>query len=124
FADDSGICVRALQGAPGVHSAYFGGHPRTDAANNNRLLKELEGQPDRSAFYKAAICMIWEGENYFFEGICEGTIASAPRGTGGFGYDPLFIPEGQEQTFGELSPEFKNQISHRAKALKQMAAFL
>ena len=124
LADDSGICVRALQGAPGVHSAYFGGEPRSDEANNNRLLEALQNEADRSAYYKAVICLIWEGETYFFEGICEGTIALAPQGAGGFGYDPLFIPEGQDQTFGELPPAFKNQISHRAKALEQMAAFL
>ena len=124
FADDSGICVNALDGAPGVDSAYFGGLPRSDENNNQKLLQALHGQSDRSAFYKAVICLIWNHETYFFEGICEGRIVEVPRGENGFGYDPLFVPEGYDQTFAELSIEIKNKLSHRGKAIKKMVEFL
>jgi len=124
FADDSGICITALNGAPGVNSAYFGGLPRSDEKNNARLLAELKDQADRSAFYKAVICLIWNGATYFFEGICNGKIAEASAGDGGFGYDPLFIPDGYEKSFGELPSEVKNQLSHRGAAVKKMVAFL
>ncbi|HTM66800.1 MAG TPA: RdgB/HAM1 family non-canonical purine NTP pyrophosphatase [Flavipsychrobacter sp.] len=124
LADDSGLCVPALNGAPGVHSAYFGGLPRSDEKNNQQLLAQLEGIADRSAFYKAVICLIWEGNPYFFVGICEGKIAAEPSGEGGFGYDPLFIPKGHEITFGQLPATVKNTLSHRGKAVQKMVAFL
>jgi XTP/dITP diphosphohydrolase len=124
FSDDSGICVNALNDAPGVNSAFFGGLPRSDEKNNNRLLRELHGKDDRSAFYKAVICLIWKGQAYFFEGVCRGRIATSPTGHEGFGYDPLFIPEGYDQTFGELPPNVKNQLSHRGIALRKMLTFL
>lgn len=127
LSDDSGICVAALSGQPGVHSAYFGGLPRSDEKNNATLLDRLSGVrslEERSAFYKAVICLIWEGETYFFQGICEGYIAKEPRGDRGFGYDPLFVPKGYDQTFGELDADVKNRLSHRGKAVLEMAAFL
>lgn len=124
FADDSGICVNALNGEPGVQSAFFGGLPRSDERNNEKLLASLKGVADRSAFYKAVICLIWNNETYFFEGICEGTILEAPKGSGGFGYDPLFVPNGYNETFAELPLEVKNQLSHRGKAISKMVAFL
>lgn len=124
FADDSGICVNALNGAPGVQSAFFGGLPRSDGKNNEKLLGELKNKNDRTAFYKAVICLIWNEQIYFFEGICEGKIIEAPRGGNGFGYDPLFIPDGYDQTFGELTLEIKNKISHRGKAIRKMVNFL
>ncbi len=124
FADDSGICVNALNGAPGVHSARYGGEPRTDGANNSKLLEELEGKNDRSAYYKAVICLIWYGEVHYFEGTCEGTILEAPSGEGGFGYDPLFVPDGYDKSFAEFASEEKNAISHRGKAVRAMVAFL
>ncbi len=124
FADDSGICVNVLDGRPGVNSAYFGGLPRTDEKNNKQLLEALTGAEDRSAYYKAVICLIWQEQIYFFEGICEGHIIEAARGDGGFGYDPLFIPKGYDQTFGELPLDVKNQLSHRGKAIAKMVAFL
>jgi len=124
MADDSGICVNALNGEPGVNSAYFAGLPRDDERNLQKLLDELEGKADRSAYYKALICLVWSGHVHYFEGICNGTIIAERRGTGGFGYDPIFVPEGYDKTFGELPPEVKNQLSHRGKAVSKMIAFL
>lgn len=124
FSDDSGIIVPSLDGEPGVHSAYYGGHPRSNEKNNERLLKELQGKADRAAYYKAVICLIWDGDTHYFEGECHGAIAEAPAGNGGFGYDPLFIPIGYDKTFGELPAEVKNKLSHRGKAVAKMIAFL
>lgn len=124
FADDSGICANALNGAPGVFSARYAGAPVDDERNLQKLLTDLQGAEDRSAFYKAVICLIWDDETYFFEGICEGTIIEAPRGDGGFGYDPIFVPNGFDQTFAELPLDVKNSISHRGKAVRQMTEFL
>ena len=123
FADDSGLCVRGLGGRPGVDSAHFSGE-RDDEKNLQKVLQELQGATDRSAFYKAVICMIWNDQTYYFEGICEGTIIEEKRGDGGFGYDPIFIPEGYEQTFAELPLDVKNQVSHRGKAVQKMVQFL
>ncbi|MGN6568289.1 MAG: RdgB/HAM1 family non-canonical purine NTP pyrophosphatase [Flavipsychrobacter sp.] len=123
FADDSGICVNALNGEPGVISAHYSGR-RDDEANLQKVLHELKGKNDRSAYYKAVICLIWEEETYFFEGICNGRIIEEKRGTGGFGYDPIFIPEGYNETFAELPLSIKNKISHRGKAVEKMVQFL
>ncbi|MCD6010792.1 MAG: non-canonical purine pyrophosphatase, RdgB/HAM1 family [Flavipsychrobacter sp.] len=123
FADDSGICVNALHGVPGVESAHYSGS-RDDEKNLQKLLSELKGAADMSAFYKAVICLIWDGEVYYFEGICEGQIIEEKRGEGGFGYDPIFVPDGYNMTFGELPLNIKNQISHRGKAVKKMVSFL
>ncbi|MBS1775038.1 MAG: RdgB/HAM1 family non-canonical purine NTP pyrophosphatase [Bacteroidetes bacterium] len=124
LADDSGLCVNVLNDAPGVHSAYFGGEPRSDEKNNHHLLESMQGQQNRSAFYKAVLCLIWHGKTYFFEGICEGMISYERQGSGGFGYDPLFIPKDYDQSFGELPSSVKNRISHRAKATEKLVAFL
>lgn len=124
FADDSGLCVPALHGAPGVHSAYYGGEPRSDEKNNVKLLGDLKGLPDRSAHYKALLCLIWNGKPHYFEGICKGTISEQMRGDKGFGYDPLFIPDGYQETFGELPPAVKHGLSHRGQAIAKMRAFL
>jgi XTP/dITP diphosphohydrolase len=123
FADDSGLCVRALHGEPGVDSAHYCGE-RDDEKNLQKALKELEGAEDRSAFYKAVICLIWDKEVYYFEGICHGVIISEKKGGGGFGYDPIFVPEGYDQTFAELPLPVKNEISHRGKAIRKMVEFL
>lgn len=123
FADDSGICVHALGDKPGVDSAHYSGS-RNDEANLQKVLTELAGVTDRSAYYKAVICLIWDGKVHYFEGVCEGTITEEKRGSGGFGYDPIFIPSGFSQTFAELTPEIKNEISHRGKAIRQMVAFI
>jgi XTP/dITP diphosphohydrolase len=124
FADDSGICVNALDGAPGVYSARYAGEPSDDERNLQKLLAELEGKDDRSACYKAVICLIWNGQTYFFEGVCSGKIIEHKRGSGGFGYDPVFMPDGYDLTFAELTLDVKNRISHRGQAVQQMAAFL
>ena len=123
FADDSGLCINALNGAPGVDSAHYSGK-RDDEANLQKALSELKGSDDRSAFYKAVICLMWEGEVYYFEGICEGQIIEQKRGERGFGYDPIFIPAGYDETFGELPSDIKNSISHRGKAVRKMVEWL
>lgn len=123
FSDDSGLCIHALGGAPGVISAHYSGH-RDDEANLQRVLKELGDNTDRRAYYKAVICLIWNGQTHYFEGICNGTIANKPIGTDGFGYDPIFIPDGYTQSFGQLPLDIKNKISHRGKAIEKMVLFL
>jgi XTP/dITP diphosphohydrolase len=123
FADDSGLCVNALKGAPGVDSAHYSGM-RDDEKNLQKLLDSLAGTADRNAYYKAVICLVWNEEVYYFEGICEGRIIKEKRGNAGFGYDPVFIPDGYEQTFGELPLAVKNEISHRGKAIRKMVDFL
>ena len=123
FADDSGICVNALGGAPGVDSAHYSGH-RDDEDNLQKVLTGLKGHADMSAYYKAVICLIWDAEVYYFEGICEGKIIEEKRGSHGFGYDPIFIPDGYEQTFAELPLSTKNQISHRGRAVMKMVEWL
>lgn len=124
FADDSGICLNALNGAPGVNSAYFAGLPRDDERNLQKVLEVLKDKSDRTAYYKALICLIWEDEVHYFEGICNGHITEQKIGNEGFGYDPIFIPEGFDKTFGELPPQVKNELSHRGKAVRKMVVFL
>lgn len=118
LADDSGVEIDALGGAPGVRSARYAGEPCDPAANNAKLLAELGDRPDRRARFRCVIALAGPGfEPRAVDGRCEGVIARAPRGAGGFGYDPLFIPDGFAGTFAELAPEEKNRISHRARAL-------
>ena len=124
FADDSGICANALDGAPGVISARYAGEPVNDERNLQKLLEELKSKTDRTGYYKAVICLIWEGQTHYFEGVCDGTIIDTKRGTGGFGYDPIFVPDGHDKTFAELPLDIKNEISHRGKAVRKMVAFL
>lgn len=124
LADDSGISVPALGNAPGVFSARYAGSEADDTANLNLLLKNMESATDRRAFYTAVLCLIQRGTAHYFEGICHGTLLHAARGTGGFGYDPIFVPEGYEQTFGELDPAIKQNISHRAAAMRELRRFL
>ena len=123
FADDSGLCVNALDGEPGVDSAHYSG-TRDDKQNLQKVLAGLRGNEDRSAYYKAVICLIWEDGTYYFEGVCKGHIIEEKRGNGGFGYDPIFVPEGYDKTFGELPLDIKNGLSHRGKAVQQMVDFL
>ncbi len=124
FADDSGLEVKALNDAPGVYSAYYAGEPRNHANNNKKLLAELDQVTNRQARFVTVITLIIDKEVHYFEGEVRGTISYGPRGDNGFGYDPLFIPRGYRSTFAELGPEVKNQISHRANALKLLTAFM
>ena len=118
MADDSGLEVAALGGAPGVRSARYAGRDGDTPANNALLLKNLAGVTDRRARFSCAICLIApDGTEHVVEGHCPGRIAEAPSGAGGFGYDPLFVPDGYSCSFAELSPDEKNAISHRGRAL-------
>ena len=125
FADDTGLEVEALGGRPGVHTARYAFIDRYDPeANTEKLLEELDGKENRKARFRTVIAYIQGGEKHFFEGIVEGEIATEKRGTKGFGYDPVFIPEDTEQTFAELGVEIKNQVSHRARAVAKLCEFL
>lgn len=124
FADDSGLEVEALNQAPGVYSARYAGLPKNDGHNNAKLLKELEAVTNRKARFVTIITLIIGDRIQYFEGEVKGTIAYEPRGEKGFGYDPLFIPQGYRSTFAELSAEVKNTISHRAMAAKKLSAYL
>lgn len=123
FADDSGLEVEALNGEPGVYSARYSGS-RDNEKNIKLLLSKLNGINNRKAQFRTVISLLLDGKNYFFEGIIKGEIISEKRGKGGFGYDPIFIPEGYNETFAELDASIKNKISHRAIATKKMIAFL
>lgn len=123
IADDSGLEVKALDGAPGIRSARFAGSHGDSLANNEKLLRELEGVSDRSARFVSALCIIDEkGSEHYVEGECRGKILEAFRGKEGFGYDPLFVPEGHEKTFAEMSLEEKQSLSHRGRAIENLKA--
>ena len=124
FADDTGLEVEALGGAPGVHSARYATDGHDFAANNRLLLKNLEGAANRRARFRTVIALILNDEWHLFEGIVEGRIVEAERGTEGFGYDPLFVPEGSDKTFAEMGPEEKNAVSHRGRAVRRLADYL
>ena len=125
LAEDTGLEVEALGGAPGVRSARFAGEDKDYRANNEKLLGLLKGVTDRRArFRTVAVLALPDGRTWTAEGVLEGRIAETPRGEGGFGYDPLFIPEGETRTLAEMSPEEKNRISHRRKALEAMRSIL
>ena len=124
FADDTGLEVAALGGAPGVHSARYATDGHDFAANNRLLLKHLEGVADRRARFRTVIALLFEGQEYRFEGIVEGRIIEREAGHEGFGYDPLFIPDGCDRTFAEMTADEKNAISHRGRAVRQLVEFL
>ena len=124
FADDTGLEVEALNGAPGVYSARYAGDGHDSEANMQKLLHELEDKENRKAQFRTAICLILEGKEYLFEGIVKGEIIKEKRGGAGFGYDPIFVPEGHELTFAELGNNIKNTISHRARAVEKLCLFL
>ncbi len=124
FSEDSGLETAALDGAPGVRSARFADGEPQYASNTDKLLALLNGKEDRSARFKTVISLIINGEEALFEGTCEGTIAREPLGTGGFGYDPVFIPDGSTKTFGQMSLEEKQEFSHRKKAVKKLVVYL
>jgi len=118
LADDSGLCVSALNGAPGVYSARWGGPTRDFDAAMQRVQTERGTNPDASAWFETVLCIAWpDGTTRFFTGRCDGTLAWPPRGTHGHGYDPIFIPEGETRTFAEMDAHEKNAVSHRARAL-------
>lgn len=124
LADDSGICAHALDGAPGIYSARFAGEhhgPESDRKNNALLLQRLSDKDDKSAHYTCAMAMVYpDGRRVLAEGYMYGSITSDARGQGGFGYDPIFIPDGETRTLAEMSEDEKNAISHRANALKNL----
>jgi len=123
FGDDSGLEVEALNNEPGIYSARYSGG-RGDEANLQLVLQKLEGEPNRKARFSTVISLMRNGEEFFFEGIIQGTIRHTPAGAQGFGYDPVFEPEGYTQTFAEMTMEQKNAISHRAIAMRKLIAFL
>ena len=125
FADDTGLEVEALNGAPGVYSArYAGGEGHDAQANMLKLLHELEGKENRKAQFRTAISLILDGKEYLFEGVIKGEIIKEKRGDSGFGYDPIFKPEGYEETFAEMGNAEKNKISHRARAVEKLCEYL
>ena len=129
FADDTGLEVAALNGAPGVHTARYAelfgkGETHDSDANMNLLLQNLENKTDRSARFRTVIALIYKGEEYLFEGICPGNILHERRGTEGFGYDPIFQPEGYDRPLAELTAAEKNAISHRGRATQKLADWL
>ncbi len=124
FADDTGLEVFALGGRPGVHSARYAGEHRDSDDNMNKLMQELEEMTDSSAQFKTVIKLYWEGKEYQFEGIVTGKIARVKTGSEGFGYDPIFIPDGEQRSFAEMSMSEKNTYSHRARAIEKLVRFL
>lgn len=124
FGDDSGLEIDALNGEPGVYSARYAGEHGNHAANNQKVLQAMQGGANRSARFKTVISLLWNGSEHFFEGTVEGIIKTELSGTAGFGYDPIFQPDGYAITFAEMSLDQKNSISHRAKAMEKLLAFL
>lgn len=124
FSEDTGLEVAALNGEPGVKSARYAGESRSFDANIDKLLANLEGKTDRSARFRTVISLLINGKETLFEGICKGQIIAEKRGTGGFGYDPVFVPEGAEHSFAEMDIKEKNRFSHRKKATEKLVAFL
>lgn len=124
FSDDSGLEVEALNNAPGVYSARYSGEPKNDEGNNIKLLHDLENSVNRTARFVTVITLITDNDKFYFDGEVKGHITKKPYGNGGFGYDPIFIPDGFSETFAQLNHETKNSISHRAKAIKKLIDFL
>jgi non-canonical purine NTP pyrophosphatase (RdgB/HAM1 family) len=125
FADDTGLEVDALGGEPGIYSArYAGGEGHDSEANMQKLLQKLDGEDNRAARFRTVIALLQGNEQKLFEGIVNGTITREKSGAEGFGYDPIFMPDGYDQTFAELGMDIKNRISHRARATAQLAAYL
>lgn len=124
FSEDSGLEVPALGGQPGVRSARFAGEAANDAANIRLLLERMQGRTDRRARFRTVFSLRLDGRERQFQGVCDGRIAESPAGTAGFGYDPVFIPDGADRTFAEMGMEAKNRFSHRRKALEGMLGFL
>ena len=124
FADDTGLEIEALNGEPGVYSARYAGEQKNAENNIKKVLENLKGKKNRNAQFKTVIALILEEQKYTFEGICKGKIIEQPRGNGGFGYDPIFQPEGYSKTFAEIPMSLKGKISHRGKAVEKLLNFL
>lgn len=124
FADDTGLEVESLNNEPGVYSARYAGEQRNDDENMNLVLEKLKNKSNRNAQFKTVIALSINGENHTFEGVVKGTISTEKKGSNGFGYDPIFIPEGSTKSFAEMTMEEKNENSHRARALKKLIDFL
>src|SRR5829696_652213 len=124
FSEDTGLEIKALNGEPGVRSARYAGKDKAFQKNIEKVLQNLEGSQNRDAQFRTVICLIIEGNMEFFEGICKGRIIATQRGGEGFGYDPIFVPDGAERTFAEMTMEEKNLFSHRRKAVDKLVTFL
>ncbi len=124
FADDTGLEVEALDNAPGVYSARYAGPDHNSESNMKLLLKNMEGITNRKARFRTVIALLMDGKEYLFDGIVEGVIIDEKRGNSGFGYDPVFVPNGYNETFAQLGSDIKNNISHRAKAVLKLHDFL
>lgn len=124
FADDTGLEIDALNGEPGVFSARYAGDGRSFEDNMNKVLENLKDKTNRKAKFKTVIALIYKEKKYFFEGVVNGTITTDKKGSEGFGYDPIFLPDGYDKTYAELSLEEKNEMSHRAIATKKLIEFL
>jgi len=124
FADDTGLEIEALNGAPGVYSARYAGEEKSAEANMNLVLEKLKNQPNKKARFVTVIALNINREQYLFEGICSGKIVSEKKGEKGFGYDPIFIPDGFNKTFAEMTMEEKASVSHRGKAVRKLIEFL
>lgn len=124
FSEDTGLEVDALNGLPGVRSARFAGEPADDERNIEKLLSDMKDNPVRNARFRTVVSLIWNGTEYFFEGVCEGKITDKKTGTNGFGYDPVFVPGGSDKTFAQMDLAEKNLFSHRKKAVNQLIEFL
>lgn len=124
FADDTGLEVKILDGKPGVYSARYAGEPSNSEKNMQKLLSKLENKKNRNAQFRTAICLNLDGQQFLFEGICKGEILSKKQGKKGFGYDPIFKPNGFKESFAEMAQKEKNAISHRGIAIKKLVTFL
>jgi XTP/dITP diphosphohydrolase len=124
FSEDTGLEVKSLAGEPGVKSARYAGEARSFENNIDKLLSKLANTTDRSARFRTVICLMWKGNTLFFEGICQGSILSERRGSSGFGYDPVFVPEGSVKSFAEMTMSEKNVFSHRRKAIELLTDYL
>ena len=124
FSEDTGLEVAALNGEPGVKSARYAGEDRSFDDNIEKLLSRLQPFENKSARFRTVISLILDGKEYFFEGICPGTIINERRGSNGFGYDPVFVPDGSDKTFAEMDMDGKNKFSHRKKAMEKLINFL
>ena len=124
FSEDTGLEILALDGAPGVKSARYAGENCNPQANIDLVLSKMTGVENRTAQFRTVICLIWENQTYYFEGICKGQILNNMQGENGFGYDPIFVPDGASKSFASMTMDEKNQFSHRKKAVTQLFEFL